>query len=113
MGFRGGYGGGYGRGFGFGRGYGLGYGRGFGGRYYYGDPTRCARFPWLPRWWWANPSYSGTYSTVPSSTLMGPVSPYLPVPEEKAYLEEQIKYLEQELTAIRNRYNELKSAETN
>ncbi len=20
------------------------------------DPTKCARFPWLQRWWWANPS---------------------------------------------------------
>lgn len=46
-----GYGGfGYGRGLGYGRGTGYGY-----GAYY--NPWACQRFPWLPRWWWANPSY--------------------------------------------------------
>lgn len=108
MGFRGGYRG-YGRG--FGRGFGLGYGRGY-GRGYYGDPYRCARFPWLPRWWWANPSYTGTY-TSPSTgdTTTVPSTPYA-VPDERAYLEDQMNYLEQELAAIRKRLEELKSQET-
>jgi hypothetical protein len=38
----------------------YGYGRGLG--YVYGldsgfSPYTCARFPWLPRWWWANTGY--------------------------------------------------------
>ena len=36
--------------------YGGGFGRGFGR--WGGNPYVCARFPWLPRWWWANPAYT-------------------------------------------------------
>ena len=36
-------------------GWGRGFGRGFG---WWGNPYVCARFPWLPRCWWA---YPGTY----------------------------------------------------
>jgi len=46
---------GYGRGVGYGYGRGLGYG-------YWGDsynPWLCQRFPWLPRWWWAQPAAQG------------------------------------------------------
>ena len=38
----------------------FGFGRGFGWRlwaYPYYNPWVCARFPWLPRWWWAYPWY--------------------------------------------------------
>lgn len=37
----------------YGKGLGFGYVRGYGT---YG-PHACARFPWLPHWWWAGPSY--------------------------------------------------------
>jgi len=53
---------------GFGRGFGgrlWGFGRGFGGWGYPYNPWVCARFPWLPRWWWANPAY--TYGGFPWS----------------------------------------------
>jgi len=36
-----------------------GFGRGFG--WWSGNPYMCARFPWLPRWWWANPAYTYGY----------------------------------------------------
>ena len=112
MGFRRGYGIGYGRGFGLGRGYGLGYGRGVGWRYSYNlDPSRCAKFPWLPRWWWTNPSYSGTYP-VPTTTIAAPATPYISEPDERAYLENQMKFMEQELAAINKRLDELKTRET-
>jgi hypothetical protein len=43
----------------------YGYGGGFGYRYPGGyrriSPNICARFPWLPRWWWANPAYDLAY----------------------------------------------------
>jgi len=46
--------------FGFGRGFGRGLGRGFGrGFGLGGNPYVCARFPWLPRGWWANPGIYG------------------------------------------------------
>ena len=47
------WGGGFGRGVGYGGVVGYGYPR---GAY---NPWVCQRFPWLPRWWWANPSYYG------------------------------------------------------
>jgi hypothetical protein len=81
--------------YGYGRGYGVGYGRGYA---YLGDPSKCARFPWLPRWWWANPDYQGT--------------PPFPAPtgeDEKKFLEDQVKYMEEELSEIRKRINELAS----
>ena len=109
MGFRGGYGRGmgYGRGFGYGRGYGVGYGRGL-GYGYSADPSRCARFPWLPRWWWSNPNYYGTY---PTDTITRASISYPPT-DERVYLENQMKYMEQELTAIKQRLDELKTKET-
>ncbi|MGQ9723406.1 MAG: hypothetical protein ACUVXA_19040 [Candidatus Jordarchaeum sp.] len=36
----------------------FGFGRGFGRGWWWGaNPYVCARFPWLPRWWWAYPQY--------------------------------------------------------
>jgi hypothetical protein len=65
---------GYGRGYGYyGRGmgyYGSGYDRGYG----YTRPYSCARFPWLPRWWWADPKYGSSW-------------PYPPTPDTSAELD--------------------------
>jgi hypothetical protein len=58
---------GYGRGLGLGRGYGLGY---YGSGYRY-SPYVCQRFPWLPRWWWANPSYGYSWPYPPSPDPQG------------------------------------------
>jgi len=58
---------------GFGPGYWRGYRRGFGWR---GYGWRCQRFPWLPRWWWAEEPT---------------------VKEEKEILEEEIKALREDL----------------
>jgi hypothetical protein len=84
--------------YGYGRGYGLGYGRGYG---YIGDPAKCVRFPWLPRWWWVDPSYQGTVPVPPTDA-----------PAERSFLQEQAKNIEKELEAIRNRIEELGSEET-
>jgi len=41
------------------RGFGRGWWRwGYGYPY---NPWTCARFPWLPRWWWANPAYTHSF----------------------------------------------------
>jgi hypothetical protein len=93
--------------YGYGRGYGRGYGLGYG---YTGDPTRCARFPWLQRWWWANPDYQGTMP-VPPADPSAAAPTFAPALDERGYLQEQTKYLEQELEAIRKRLEELSSEE--
>jgi hypothetical protein len=78
-------------------GYRAEYGRGYG---YIGDPTKCARFPWLPRWWWTNPDYEGVVPLpTPTKTTL----------QEKQFLEDQVKFLEKELTAIQKRIDELSS----
>jgi len=78
-----------------------GIGRGFWGT----DPTRCARFPWLPRWWWANPDAITDPQTTASTPATIPRS-------EKEYLEAQMKYLNQEIEQIRKRLEELRETET-
>ena len=83
------------------RGYGPGYGAGFGRGYAsYGDPAKCARFPDLPRWWWANPAYKGA-----------PASPVPSAASEREYLEGSMKGLEQELANIKKRLAELSTSE--
>jgi hypothetical protein len=68
-----------------------------GGRGYWGaDPTRCARFPWLQRWWWANPE-AGTVPAVPDS--------------EKAFLEDQLSYLSKEIEQINKRLEDINTSE--
>ena len=79
--------------------YGGGRGRGFAGT----DPTKCARFPWMPRWWWANPD------------IENPTVPQIPqaVPEsEKEFLETQLGYLAKEIEQIRSRLEEINKTET-
>ena len=77
----------------------YGGGRGW-GQAYTTDPTRCARFPWLPRWWWSNPDYQGQVPFVPPTTS-----------QEKEYLEDQKKFLEENISEIRKRLDELESQE--
>lgn len=81
-----------GRGAGYGGGYGRGYGYGFTGT----DPTKCARFPWLPRWWWSNPDTA----VVPETG------------SEKEFLEGQVTFLSQELENLKKRLGELSKEET-
>ena len=71
--------------------YGYGAGRG-----YAADPTSCARFPWLPRWWWANPEYKGT-----------PHVPPVPSSGGERELLSQISYLERELAEVRKRLKDI------
>jgi hypothetical protein len=55
--------------YGYGRGAGYSYwrGRGYIGRGYGSySPYVCQRFPWLPRWWWANPNLETSPIYTPS-----------------------------------------------
>ena len=90
-----GYGGfGYGRGMGYGRGYGRGYGyygAGYGRGYGPASPYNCARFPGLPRWWWADPKYGSSL-------------PYPPTPDTSAELDR----LQAERVALEGNIEEMK-----
>jgi hypothetical protein len=77
--------------------YGGGRGRGYTGT----DPTKCARFPWLTRWWWANPD----------STTTGIAPPEAPS-SEKEFLENQLGYLAKEMEQVKSRIEELGKTET-
>jgi hypothetical protein len=90
--------------YGYGRGYGLGYGR----MYAAGDPSKCARFPWLPRWWWTNPDYQGVVPAPAAGDIPAVPTP----PDERTYLQSQMKYMEQELESVRKRLDELRPEET-
>lgn len=64
------------------------YGRGYRGW----GPSRCFRYPWLPRWWWATgdyPSYQPTKK------------------EEIGSLREEAEALKEELKAISERIEQL------
>ena len=82
-----------GRGAGYGGGYGRG--RGFTGT----DPTKCARFPWLQRWWWNNPDATGAVPAPMGSS-------------EKEFLEGQVNSLGKELEDLKKRLEELPKEET-
>lgn len=69
---------------------GMGYGRSRGCRFF---GHHCFRFPWLPRWWWAD---EGSGSTMPAPT------------DEKEMLKEQLAALEEDMKMIRDRLRKIK-----
>ncbi len=89
---------------GFSQGFGRGFGRGFGPNPY----LYCRRFPWLPRWWWAEPT--GYYQPY---TPYGYYQPYglSPREDEISLLQNQAKSLEESLEQIRRRLGELEKGE--
>jgi hypothetical protein len=86
--------------------YGGGRGRGYWGT----DPTKCARFPWLQRWWWANPD-----APVDPNAGVAPVAPRV-MPQaptnEREFLESQLDYLTREMEDIKSRIKELGETKT-
>ena len=77
--------------------YGGGRGRGYTGT----DPTKCARFPWLTRWWWTNPENISEGASTP----IAPSS-------EKEFLENQLGYLAKEMEQVKSRLEDLGRTET-
>lgn len=75
-----------------------GRGRGYRGT----DPTKCARFPWLPRWWWTNPE------NFPEGTAPPTEAPST----EKEFLENQLEYMAKEMEQIKSRIEDLGKTET-
>ncbi len=107
---------------------GRGRGRGFG----YGPNMswNCRLYPWLPRWWWANPS--GVQEQLPGqpiplqfqaaaqiggpggspSAMYGPFGSYVPTmptmtkEQESQMLEQQMDFLRQQLEQLQKRLKE-------
>jgi len=111
-------------------GWGRGFGRGFGWR---GNPYVCARFPWLPRWWWTGmygpitpfttapgtsytPYYAPPYSTYGTPTAAMPsmmypyaMSPYSIGAETPQIPKEQEKQmLESQAAALQQQLDQIK-----
>ena len=63
---------------------------------------RCRRFPRLPRWWWTGMHGSITPWTAPYDM------PSLPKGQEIATLEDEVKFLEQQLQEAKRRLEELR-----
>ncbi|MDI6639601.1 MAG: DUF5320 domain-containing protein [Methanocellales archaeon] len=100
----------YGRGRGFwGPGFGMGFGFGLG---------FCRWFPWMPRWWWTGMygpitpyGYVAAAPTPPTGGYLydlwgAPIA--IPKEQEVAMLEEQARFLEQQLDQIKKRLEELR-----
>ena len=78
---------------------GRGYGRGWGI-----DPSACARFPHLPRWWWADPTY--TYqppAIAPQDEITALEECKKQLGEEKASIEQEIGDLEKQVKELRSK----------
>ncbi|MGQ9680494.1 MAG: DUF5320 domain-containing protein [Candidatus Bathyarchaeia archaeon] len=81
--------------YGYGRGAGLGRGFGYGIGVAPYNPWVCQRFPWLLRWWWANP-YARLYGAqYPLGYGYAYTPPYQVAPTPDAELEMLDSYFEQ------------------
>jgi len=90
-------------------GYGIGGGYGFARTAY--NPWVCQRFPWLPRWWWANP-YARYYSArypYGYGYWYPPTYPAAPTPDaELNMLSSYLEQLKDEQESVNKRIEELK-----
>jgi hypothetical protein len=78
---------------------GRGYGRGWDA-----DPRVCARFPGLPRWWWADPTYAYQPPTPnPQDELAALEDSKKELGEEKASIEQEINGIETQLKELKSK----------
>ena len=76
---------------------GRGYGRGLGA-----DPQACARVPWLPRLWWADPTYAYQPQTpTPQDELAALEDCKKKLGEDKASIEQEINDIEMHLKELK------------
>ena len=87
-------------------------GRGY-GRRWNADPRTCARFPWLPRWWWADPAYEYQPPTAtPHDEIAALEDCKKELGEEKASIEQEIGSIETQLTALKSKLDAEKKQAT-
>jgi hypothetical protein len=86
---------------------GRGYGRGRGT-----NPQACARFPVLPRWWWADPTYAQQPpAPTPQDEIVALEDSKKELGEEKVSIEQEISNIETQLTELKTRLESQKSGQ--
>jgi hypothetical protein len=84
----------------------YGYGRGYRP---FSNPTKCSSFPWLKRWWWANPD--SKQGNTPNRTNV-PLYPLANTSDqEKEMLQQDLNFMIKEMEAIKKRLQELETGE--
>lgn len=92
-----------------GRGYG---GRGY-GRRWNTDPRTCDRFPWLPRWWWADPAHQYQAPTLaPQDEIVALEDCKKALSEEKTGIDQEISNIETQLSALKSKLEAEKKQST-
>ena len=74
------------------------YGRGRGT-----NPQACARFPELPRLWWADPTHAQQSAPTPQEEIVALEDSKKELEEEKAIIEQEIGNIETELTKVKTK----------
>jgi peptidoglycan hydrolase CwlO-like protein len=64
----------------------------------------CASFPWLPRWWWADPAYAYQPPTPPPQDEIAALEDCKKeLGEEKASIEKEINDIETQLKELKSK----------
>jgi hypothetical protein len=82
----------------------YGGGRGY-GRWWSGNSRVCARYPWLPRWWWTD----SKYNYQPSIATPTPQEEITALEESRSVLGEEKTSIEQEINDVEEKLKELKT----
>jgi hypothetical protein len=73
------------------------------------DPRVCARFPWLPRWWWADPAYAyQPPKTAPEDEVAALEDCKKQLGDEKASIEQEITEIETQIKELKNKLDSKK-----
>jgi hypothetical protein len=76
------------------------------------NPQACARFPVLPRWWWADPTYAQQPpAPTPQDEIVALEDSKKELGEEKVSIEQEISNIETQLTELKTRLESQKSGQ--
>ena len=84
-------------------------GRGFGRGWWGLNPYVCARFPWLPRGWWADPAYAYPPAEITREDEVEALEDYKKeLTDEKVNIEQEISDLEVRIKELKTRLEQEK-----
>jgi hypothetical protein len=87
-------------------------GHAYGGRGRGTNPQACARFPVLPRLWWADPTYAQQPpAPTPQDEIVALEDSKKELGEEKVSIEQEISNIETQLTELKTRLESKKSGQ--
>ena len=74
------------------------------------NPLTCARFPWLPRWWWADPTYKYEPQTPkPQDEIVALEACVKELSEDKISIEKEINDVEEQLKQLKSKLDSEKT----